>query len=164
MKTKEMWESLFRNLYNTNKKRPLKTDLSIKKENKTYYVTEVWKENDNIFYKVENLDNIFNLSRESVKIQKQVYEEIIDITYHYKTLLPYLQHGEKCYCRSVSWNDADTPDFWNFKGYDIYINQEGLFDITKESDTDNISNTIKTCSSLKEAIEFIKNNKKLKQC
>lgn len=164
MKTNEMWTSILRNLQNTNKEKPLKTDILIKKENKTYYITEVWKEDDNVFYKVENLDTIFNLSRESFNIKKQVYKEIIDIIYHYKILLPYLKHREKCYCRSVSWNDAQTPDFWNFKGYDIYINQEGLFDITKESDTNCISNTIKTCSSLKEAIEFIKNNKKLKQC
>lgn len=75
--------------------------------------------------------------------------------------LPYLEKDEKCTCNSCSYNDAQSPDFWVYKNYHIYITEEGMFDIYKMNEKKNLlsKEPIKTCSSLKEAILYVKNLK-----
>lgn len=42
--------------------------------------------------------------------------------------LPYLDRKEDCICH---YNDAHSPDFWDYKNHRIYITNEGRFDIYK---------------------------------
>lgn len=76
--------------------------------------------------------------------------------------LPYLEKDEECYCGSHEYNDANSPDFWEYNDYSILITEEGLFELYNVACGNNVKyklNCIKTFDSLKEAILYVKNLK-----